>query len=79
MDYTIRDLIPMPMWPKMPNLPSKGFASKILIRSQCRDGNLVIDGGCSYHFNAGTSAILQTDYKKALKTIKLGDSKFCDE
>lgn len=73
MDYTIRDMIPMSVWPKMPNLPSKGFATKILIRSQCREGNLVIDGGSSYQFNSGITAILRTDPESMLKTIKLND------
>lgn len=73
MDYTIRDLIPMHVWPKMPDLPSKGNASKILIKSQCRNGSLVIDGGCAYNFNTGTSAILETDQKYVLKTIKFFD------
>ena len=73
MEYTIRDLIPMSVWPKMPDLPSKGGTSKMLIRSQCRNGSLVIDGGSSYNFNIGTSAVLETDQKYVLKTIKFHD------
>lgn len=76
MDYTIRDLIPISTWPKMPDLPSKGAAQKMLIKSQCRYGSLVIDGGRSYSFNTGTSAILETDQKYVLKTIKLFSDKW---
>lgn len=73
MDYTIRDMIPTSMWPKMPNLPAKGFARQIRIRSQCREGFLVIDGGCAYQFNSGTTAILRTDPESILKTITLSN------
>lgn len=73
MDYTIRDMIPTSMWPKMPNLPAKGFAKQIRIRSQCREGFLVIDGGCAYQFNSGTTAILRTDPEGILKTISLSN------
>ena len=75
MDYTIRDLIPMSVWPKMPALPSKGYVSKMLVKSQCRNGSMVIDGGCAYNFNTGTSAILETGEKYVLKTIQFFDDR----
>ncbi|XP_065218544.1 NAD kinase 2, mitochondrial isoform X2 [Planococcus citri] len=78
-DYTIRDMIPMPCWPKMPNLPPKAFAKKIAIRSQCREGSIVIDGGYSYAFNAGATVILQTDPTRKLKTIRLNDPVLCPD
>lgn len=51
------------------NLEPESFCKKIIIRSQCRDGGLFIDGGIGVNFNAGTTAVLECFEEDSLKSI----------
>lgn len=61
------------MWPQPKGLQSKGFATKIQVKSNCYDAGLIIDGGVSYAFNDGVVAILEQHQDDALRTVTLID------
>lgn len=71
MGYTIRDLISAGVWPQPKGIKSRGFATKIKVKSNCFDAGLVIDGGVSFSFNDGTVAILEIHPEDALRTVTL--------
>ncbi|GFT18310.1 NAD kinase 2, mitochondrial [Nephila pilipes] len=55
----------------------RGFAEKIEIKSRMFDACLVIDGGLSFAFNDGATAILEISDDDALLTVTLPDQ--CDK
>ncbi|XP_071448465.1 NAD kinase 2, mitochondrial isoform X1 [Hetaerina americana] len=72
MAYTIRDLICGGIWPsRNENVRPRGYAHRIEVKSRCFDAGLVVDGGISFSFNDGTSAILEIHDPDALLTISL--------
>lgn len=72
MAYTIRDLICGGIWPsRNENVRPRGYANQIDIKSRCFDAGLVVDGGISFSFNDGTSAILEIHDPDALLTVTL--------
>ncbi|KAG8228457.1 hypothetical protein J437_LFUL009108 [Ladona fulva] len=72
MAYTIRDLICRGIWPKRnENVRPRGYATRIVVKSRCFDAGLVVDGGVSFSFNDGTSAILEIHDPDALLTVNL--------
>ncbi|XP_014235737.1 NAD kinase 2, mitochondrial isoform X1 [Trichogramma pretiosum] len=73
LSYTIRDMILKPSKPTPEHTFPRGFTKKLTIRSQCYDGGLVIDGGIAIHFNAGTTAVLETLKEDALRNIVFTD------
>ncbi|GIY56258.1 hypothetical protein CDAR_274952 [Caerostris darwini] len=68
MAYTLRDPIMFGMGFKC---KPRGFAEKIEIKSRMFDACLVIDGGLSFAFNDGATAILEISDEDALLTISL--------
>ncbi|CAG9762274.1 unnamed protein product [Ceutorhynchus assimilis] len=73
MAYTIRELISAAVWPDPKGIKPRGFAKKIEIKSNCFDASLVIDGGVSYQFNDGTTALLEIMPEDALRTVIIND------
>ena len=73
MSYTIRDLISAGVWPQPKGIQSRGFASKLRVKSYCLDAGLVIDCGISYNFNDGTVAMLEIHPEDALRTVMLDE------
>ncbi|XP_050316092.1 NAD kinase 2, mitochondrial isoform X2 [Anthonomus grandis grandis] len=73
MAYTIRELISASVWPDPKGIKSRGFAQKIEIKSNCFDASLVIDGGVSFSFNDGTTALLEIRPEDALRTVIFKD------
>ena len=69
MAYTIRDLISAGVWPKPKGIRWRGFTDKLVVKSKCFDGGLVIDGGVSFAFNDGTTALLDIRPEDSLRTI----------
>ncbi|XP_060518834.1 NAD kinase 2, mitochondrial isoform X2 [Cylas formicarius] len=69
MAYTIRELISAGVWPDPKGIKPRSFASKIELKSNCFDASLVIDGGVSFKFNDGTTALLEIKPEDALRTI----------
>ncbi|XP_015792981.1 NAD kinase 2, mitochondrial [Tetranychus urticae] len=67
MAYTVRD----PIVTGSNDEYTRGFASKIEIRSRMFDACVVIDGGLSYRFNDGTVAKFEIYEEDALKTVQL--------
>ena len=47
--------------------------NRIVVLSRCFDAVLVIDGGCSYQFNDGSIAILETLPEDSLRTVIIND------
>lgn len=70
MAYTIRDPIVFGMGFKS---KPRGFAKRIEIKSRMFDACLVIDGGLSFTFNDGSTAVLDINDEDALLTITLPD------
>ncbi len=68
MAYTIRDPIINRIFQ---NETNRGFAKKLVCQSRCFDAVLVIDGGCSYQFNDGAKAILETLPEDSLRTVNV--------
>ena len=68
MGYTIRDPI---VFKTEFNGSPRGFADSIKIKSRMTDASLVLDGGLSYKFNDGSSAIFEILQEDALKTIDM--------
>lgn len=50
---------------------SKKFFFRIEVKSRMFDACLVIDGGLSFTFNDGSTAVLEINDEDALKTITL--------
>ncbi|CAH1117127.1 unnamed protein product [Phaedon cochleariae] len=73
MGYTIRDLISAGVWPQPKGIKSRGFASKIEIKSNCFDACLVVDGGVSFCFNDGTIALMEILPEDSLRTVTFKD------
>lgn len=73
MGYTIRDLISGGVWPNPKGIKSRGFATKIEVKSNCFDASLVVDGGVSFSFNDGTIALLEILPEDALRTVVFMD------
>ncbi|XP_048523389.1 NAD kinase 2, mitochondrial isoform X2 [Dendroctonus ponderosae] len=69
MSYTIRELISAAVWPDPKGIKPRGFARKIEIKSNCFEASLVIDGGVSFSFNDGTTALLEIRPEDALRTV----------
>ncbi|KAF8782341.1 NAD kinase 2 like protein [Argiope bruennichi] len=70
MAYTLRDPIMFGMGFKC---KPRGFAERIEIKSRMFDACLVIDGGLSFAFNDGATAVLEISDEDALLTITLPD------
>ncbi|KFM59855.1 NAD kinase domain-containing protein 1, partial [Stegodyphus mimosarum] len=70
MAYTIRDPIVFGMGFKC---KPRGFAKRIEVKSRMFDACLVIDGGLSFAFNDGSTAILDINEDDALRTLTLPD------
>ncbi|XP_066143092.1 NAD kinase 2, mitochondrial isoform X2 [Euwallacea fornicatus] len=73
MAYTIRELISAAVWPDPKGIKPRGFAKKIEVKSKCFDASLVIDGGVSFSFNDGTTALLEIRPEDALRTVVFRD------
>ncbi|KAL3288078.1 hypothetical protein HHI36_002529 [Cryptolaemus montrouzieri] len=71
MGFSIRDLISAGVWPDPKGLKSRGFAKKIVVKSNCDDAYIVVDGGLSFAFNDGTRAIFEMHPEDSLKTVIL--------
>ncbi|XP_054706903.1 NAD kinase 2, mitochondrial-like [Uloborus diversus] len=68
MAYTIRDPIVFGMGLKS---KPRGFAERIEVKSRMFDACLVIDGGLSFPFNDGSTALLEINDEDALLTVTL--------
>ncbi|CAH0550733.1 unnamed protein product [Brassicogethes aeneus] len=71
--YTIRDLVSAGVWPQPKGIQSRGFATRIEVRSFCYEASLVIDGGVSFSFNDGTVAVLEICPDDSLRTVILSE------
>ncbi|KAK9886709.1 hypothetical protein WA026_017628 [Henosepilachna vigintioctopunctata] len=71
MGFSIRDLISAGVWPDPKGLKSRGFAEKIVVKSNCDDAYIVVDGGLSFSFNDGTLAVFEMHPEDRLRTVKL--------
>ncbi|EZA56110.1 hypothetical protein DMN91_010211 [Ooceraea biroi] len=69
--YSIRDIITTDAVPAL--VPPRGFCKKVLVKSQCFDAGLVLDGGIAVPFNFGTTAKIETFPEDSLRTINLPD------
>lgn len=69
MMYTMRDPIASYTLPYAQEIPPRGCANKLDVRSRCFDACLVIDGGLSFSFNDGTHATVEMHDSDALKTV----------
>jgi NAD+ kinase len=67
--YTIRDPISSYSLPCAEEIVPRGYVDKLEIKSRCFDACLVIDGGLSFSFNDGTSAIMEMHESDALRTV----------
>ncbi|KAG8191209.1 hypothetical protein JTE90_021946 [Oedothorax gibbosus] len=70
MAYTVRDPIMFGMGFKC---KPRGFANRIDVKSRMFDACLVIDGGLSFAFNDGSTAVLEINEEDALLTVNLSD------
>ncbi|XP_035221547.1 NAD kinase 2, mitochondrial-like [Stegodyphus dumicola] len=70
MAYTIRDPIVFGMGFKC---KPRGFVKRIEVKSRMFDACLVIDGGLSFAFNDGSTALLDINEDDALRTLTLPD------
>ncbi|XP_030759455.1 NAD kinase 2, mitochondrial isoform X2 [Sitophilus oryzae] len=73
MAYTIRELISAAVWPDPKGIKNRGFAYKLELRSNCYDAALVMDGGISFPFNDGATALLEIKPEDALRTVIFKD------
>ncbi len=67
--YTIRDPVSHSMLPCASELTPRAYASRMEIKSRCFDACMVIDGGLSFSFNDGTTAIFEMFEEDSLKTV----------
>ncbi|KAL3216350.1 hypothetical protein MRX96_033147 [Rhipicephalus microplus] len=70
MAYTIRDPV---VFGTDFNSKPRGFAKRIEVKSRMFDACLVIDGGLSFVFNDGATAVFEIFDEDALRTVKLSD------
>ncbi|XP_064476811.1 NAD kinase 2, mitochondrial-like isoform X2 [Ornithodoros turicata] len=70
MAYTIRD--PVVFGTDFSSKP-RGFAKRIEVKSRMFDACLVIDGGLSFVFNDGATAIFEMHEDDALRTVQFAD------
>ncbi|KAJ8928861.1 hypothetical protein NQ314_018512 [Rhamnusium bicolor] len=73
MGFTIRDLISAGVWPQPKGIKSRGFATKIEVKSSCFDASLVVDGGVAFTFNDGAIVLLEIIPEDALRTVIFKD------
>ncbi|KZC10879.1 NAD kinase domain-containing protein 1, partial [Dufourea novaeangliae] len=69
--YAVRDMIVTDIWPVPKCLNSRGFCTKLTVRSQCFDGALVLDGGIAVPFKFGTTAVLESHPGDCLRSLIL--------
>nr|XP_012144689.1 PREDICTED: NAD kinase 2, mitochondrial [Megachile rotundata] len=69
--YSIRDMIVTNIWPVPKTMQTRGFCNKLIVRSQCYDAGLVVDGGIAVPFNFGTTAVLETHPEDSLRSFTL--------
>lgn len=69
MVYTLRDFITAGVWPNPKGISSRDYANMITVTSYCLDASLVVDGGVSFAFNNGVSAVMELHPKDALRTV----------
>lgn len=68
MAYSIRDPVFNATFPKT---ASRGFASRIRLKSRCTRAHLVLDGATTVPFNQGAEVILEVHPEDALRTATL--------
>lgn len=71
MGFSIRDMIQGGVWPDPKGLKPRGFAKKIVVKSNCDDAYIVVDGGLSFAFNDGATAIFELNPEDNLRTVIL--------
>lgn len=71
--YSIRDMIMTDAVPIPKNVSPRGFCKKVVVKSQCFDAGLVLDGGIAVSFNFGTTAQIESFPEDSLRTITLPD------
>ncbi|XP_018304317.1 NAD kinase 2, mitochondrial [Mycetomoellerius zeteki] len=71
--YSIRDMIMTNAIPVPKDVHTRGFCRKAIVKSQCFDAGLVLDGGIAVPFNFGTIAEIETFPEDSLRTITLLD------
>jgi len=69
--YSIRDMIITNSIPVPKDVYTRGFCRKAIVKSQCFDAGLVLDGGLAVPFNFGTIAEMETFPEDSLRTIIL--------
>lgn len=69
MGFSIRDMISGGVWPNPKGLKPRGFAKKIVVKSNCDDAYIVVDGGLSFPFNDGTLGIFEMNPEDSLRTV----------
>ncbi|XP_018050710.1 PREDICTED: NAD kinase 2, mitochondrial [Atta colombica] len=69
--YSIRDMIMTNSIPVPKDVYTRGFCRKAIVKSQCFDAGLVLDGGLAVPFNFGTIAEMETFPEDSLRTIIL--------
>lgn len=70
MAYTIRDPV---VFGTDFNSKPRGFAKRIEVKSRMFDACLVIDGGLSFVFNDGATAVFEIFDEDALRTVQFAD------
>ncbi|GAU96705.1 hypothetical protein RvY_08112 [Ramazzottius varieornatus] len=68
MVYTVRDPVSNRVYGAE---NPRGYAQRVTIKSRCSDASLVIDGGSSYKFNDGATAVFTINPEDALRTVQL--------
>ncbi|XP_018354502.1 PREDICTED: NAD kinase 2, mitochondrial [Trachymyrmex septentrionalis] len=71
--YSIRDMIMTNALPVPKDVHTRGFCRKAIVKSQCFDAGLVLDGGIAVAFNFGTIAEIETCPEDSLRNIILLD------
>ncbi|XP_029052621.1 NAD kinase 2, mitochondrial-like [Osmia bicornis bicornis] len=69
--YAIRDMIVTDVWPIPKSMQPRGLCNKLVVRSQCYDAGLVVDGGIAIPFNSGTKAVLEVHPEDSLRALIL--------
>ncbi|XP_055487066.1 NAD kinase 2, mitochondrial isoform X1 [Leucoraja erinacea] len=67
--FSIREPIVNRVFTQQP--ATRGFTTKLAVRSRCWDACMVVDGGTSFEFNDGAVATLTVDEDDALCTVLL--------
>ncbi|CAD5220820.1 unnamed protein product [Bursaphelenchus okinawaensis] len=69
MEYSIRD----PVFNRtFPQIPDRGIATKIKIKSKCSHAHLTLDSATSIPFNHGAEVLIEIHPEDALRTAMLG-------